>query len=145
MGPVTVLLLSTYDMGRQPFGLASPAAWLREAGANVTCVDVTREKLADERIGEADVVGFFLPMHTATRLALPVIDRVRTFMTEHATIETRGLVRLRSAAGTFNGSPAAAPGQPPRPTVPAAFRNQPNCSTRRSRPYSKNWRAPQPT
>src|SRR6185295_315688 len=24
-----------------------------------------------------DVVGFFLPMHTATRLALPVIDRVR--------------------------------------------------------------------
>src|SRR5204862_6776526 len=43
------------------------------------CVDVTREKLADERIGEADVVGFFLPMHTATRLALPVIDRVRTF------------------------------------------------------------------
>ena len=64
-------------MGRQPFGLASPAAWLREAGANVTCVDITREKLTDERIGEADVVGFFLPMHTATRLALPVIDRVR--------------------------------------------------------------------
>src|SRR5438874_6633020 len=77
--PLRVRLLSTYDMGRQPFGLASPAAWLREAGANVTCVDVTREKLADERIGEADVVGFFLPMHTATRLALPVIDRVRTF------------------------------------------------------------------
>ena len=23
------VLISTYDLGRQPFGLASPAAWLR--------------------------------------------------------------------------------------------------------------------
>src|SRR6185437_11088222 len=70
---VRVLLVSTYDMGRQPFGLASPAAWLREAGADVGCVDLTREKLQDDEIRKADVVGFFLPMHTATRLALPVI------------------------------------------------------------------------
>jgi radical SAM superfamily enzyme YgiQ (UPF0313 family) len=64
-------------MGRQPFGLASPAAWLREAGVDVSCVDLSREKLPTERIEAADVVAFFLPMHTATRLALPVIDRVR--------------------------------------------------------------------
>jgi radical SAM superfamily enzyme YgiQ (UPF0313 family) len=64
-------------MGRQPFGLASPAAWLREAGADVTCVDLTRETLATERVEDAEVVAFFLPMHTATRLAIPVIDRVR--------------------------------------------------------------------
>ena len=64
-------------MGRQPFGLASPAAWLRDAGADVTCVDLTREKLAAEQIEVADVVAFFLPMHTATRLAMPVMDRVR--------------------------------------------------------------------
>ena len=73
-----VLLVSTYDMGRQPFGLASPAAWLKESGATVTCVDLTRVKLTDAQIHSATVVGFFLPMHTATRLALPVIDRVRT-------------------------------------------------------------------
>lgn len=72
-----VLLLSTYDMGRQPFGLASPCAWLRAAGVEVACVDLTREKLHDDEIQRADVVGFFLPMHTATRLALPVIDRVQ--------------------------------------------------------------------
>jgi radical SAM superfamily enzyme YgiQ (UPF0313 family) len=64
-------------MGRQPFGLASPAAWLREAGTDVVCVDLTREKLATEQIEAAEVVAFFLPMHTATRLAVPVIDRVR--------------------------------------------------------------------
>jgi radical SAM superfamily enzyme YgiQ (UPF0313 family) len=74
---VRVLLISTYDMGRQPFGLASPAAWLLEAGMDVRCADLAKEKLADEAILDAEAVGFFLPMHTATRLALPVIDRVR--------------------------------------------------------------------
>jgi radical SAM superfamily enzyme YgiQ (UPF0313 family) len=71
------LLISTYDMGRQPFGLASPAAWLRAAGREVTALDLSREKLDDDRIARAELVGFYLPMHTATRLALPVIARVR--------------------------------------------------------------------
>src|SRR5688500_18968763 len=74
---MAVLLLSTYGMGRQPFGLASPAAWLREAGVAVTCVDLSRERLPEDAVRAADLVGFFLPMHTATRLAVPVIDRVR--------------------------------------------------------------------
>jgi radical SAM superfamily enzyme YgiQ (UPF0313 family) len=71
------LLISTYDLGRQPFGLASPAAWLRRSGVEVSCVDVSREPLDDTHITGADVVGFYLPMHTATRLAGPLIDRVR--------------------------------------------------------------------
>jgi radical SAM superfamily enzyme YgiQ (UPF0313 family) len=74
---VHTLLISTYDLGRQPFGLASPAAWLREAGVHVTCADLSREKLPDDAVRQADLVGFFLPMHTATRLAIPVIERVR--------------------------------------------------------------------
>jgi radical SAM superfamily enzyme YgiQ (UPF0313 family) len=64
-------------MGRQPFGLASPAAWLRTAGIHVTCADLAKEKLDEAAVREADAIAFFLPMHTATRLALPVIDRVR--------------------------------------------------------------------
>ncbi len=72
-----VVLVSTYDMGRQPFGLASPAAWLRGAGHEVTCVDLTRSKLSDDLIQRATLVAFYLPMHTATRLALPVVARVR--------------------------------------------------------------------
>ena len=64
-------------MGRQPFGLASPAAWLIDAGADVVCVDLAKERLLDDVVRRSDVVAFFLPMHTATRLALPVIDRVR--------------------------------------------------------------------
>jgi radical SAM superfamily enzyme YgiQ (UPF0313 family) len=75
---VRVLLVSTYDLGRQPFGLASAAAALEAAGATTACVDVSRDPLRDEAVRAADLVAFFLPMHTATRLAIPVIDRVRT-------------------------------------------------------------------
>jgi radical SAM superfamily enzyme YgiQ (UPF0313 family) len=74
---VRVLLVSTYDLGRQPFGLASPAAWLRNAGVEVDCADTSREMLSDQRIASASLVAFYLPMHTATRLASPLIDRVR--------------------------------------------------------------------
>ena len=72
-----ILLISTYDLGRQPFGLASPAAWLRDAGHEVECVDTTRTRVDEGSIRDAALIAFFLPMHTATRMALPVIDRVR--------------------------------------------------------------------
>ena len=72
-----VLLLSTYELGRQPFGLASPAAWLRQAGVEVRTADLSRERLSEVPVAEARLVAFYLPMHTATRLALPVIERVR--------------------------------------------------------------------
>src|SRR5919204_2452779 len=71
------LLISTFEMGRQPFGLASPAAWLRAAGWNVVCVDVSRERLREDDVTSANVIAFHLPMHTATRLAVPVIARCR--------------------------------------------------------------------
>src|SRR3954468_23266746 len=74
---VRILLVSTYDLGRQPFGLASPAAWLREAGAEVACVDLSKERLLEASVLDREMIAFFLPMHTATRLALPVIDHVR--------------------------------------------------------------------
>jgi hypothetical protein len=71
------ILISTYELGRQPFGLASPAAWLRRAGWDVTCVDLTRQPLPAASVGTASLVGFHLPMHTATRLAAPAIATVR--------------------------------------------------------------------
>ena len=71
------LLISTYEMGRQPFGLASPAAWLKASGWDVTCADVSKERLDDATIAAADLVAFHLPMHTATRLAAPIVARVR--------------------------------------------------------------------
>ena len=75
METVRVLLISTYDLGRQPLGLASPAAWLRNEGVQVDCVDTSRDTLTDGQIGEAGLIAFYLPMHTATRLAAPLIAR----------------------------------------------------------------------
>jgi len=71
-----VVLISTYELGRQPFGLASPAAWLRERGHEVTTADLATSLLSAKAVREADCVAFYLPMHTATRLATPVVQRV---------------------------------------------------------------------
>jgi radical SAM superfamily enzyme YgiQ (UPF0313 family) len=73
----SALLISTYEMGRQPFGMASAAAWLRADGWTVGCVDAAKEKLPADRLGEADLVAFHLPMHTATRLAGPLVAATR--------------------------------------------------------------------
>jgi radical SAM superfamily enzyme YgiQ (UPF0313 family) len=76
-GGLRTVLISTYELGRQPFGLASPAGWLREAGIPVTCIDLAVESLDDEAVCSADLIGFYLPMHTATRIAVPLIRRVQ--------------------------------------------------------------------
>jgi radical SAM superfamily enzyme YgiQ (UPF0313 family) len=74
-----VILISTYELGHQPFGLASPAAWLSRESHEVRCIDTSQQALRDHEstIAAADAVAFYLPMHTATRIAMHVIRRVR--------------------------------------------------------------------
>ena len=74
--PLRVLLISTYEMGRQPFGLASPTAWLRAAGFEVTCLDLSQQPL-NRSVSEAQLIGLYLPMHTATRIAAGAIRKIR--------------------------------------------------------------------
>src|SRR5215510_875863 len=74
---MNVLLISTYEVGRQPFGLASPAAWLRQAGAEVSTLDLSQQPLDKREVARADIVAFYLPMHTATRIDARAIERVR--------------------------------------------------------------------
>lgn len=74
---MNVLLISTYELGRQPFGLASPAAWLAGTGARVRCLDLAVEHLDEEAVRAAELVAFYLPMHTATRLAARLLPGVR--------------------------------------------------------------------
>jgi radical SAM superfamily enzyme YgiQ (UPF0313 family) len=71
-----VVLVSTYELGRQPFGLASPASWLTRIGALVECVDLSHHQFREADFTRADFIAFHLPMHTATRLAGPVIQKV---------------------------------------------------------------------
>jgi radical SAM superfamily enzyme YgiQ (UPF0313 family) len=72
-----VVLISTYELGRQPFGVASPAAWLRAAGCQVTSLDLSRQNLDRDAVASASLIALYLPMHTATRLALALIPKLR--------------------------------------------------------------------
>jgi len=72
-----IVLISTYELGRQPFGVVSPAAWLRRHGHQVACFDLTRQSLDDGAVRGAQLIALYLPMHTATRLAAQLIPTLR--------------------------------------------------------------------
>ena len=72
-----VLLLSTYDLGHQPFALASLAAFLSSKGAEVVCNDLAAEPLREAELGSTPFVAIHLAMHTATRLALELLPRLK--------------------------------------------------------------------
>jgi radical SAM superfamily enzyme YgiQ (UPF0313 family) len=92
---VKVVLVSTYDLGRQPFGLASPAAWLRDAGHFVTSVDLEPDECV---FRDADAVAFYVPMHTATRRAMQRLPWVRA-VNPRAALAAFGLYAPMNAAG----------------------------------------------
>jgi radical SAM superfamily enzyme YgiQ (UPF0313 family) len=87
---VNIVLLSTYELGRQPFGLASPAAWLRKRGHHVTSLDLSRQPLEEAAVRGATLVAVYLPMHTATRLAVQLIPALRK-LNPHAHLCCYGL------------------------------------------------------
>ena len=71
-----VLLVSTYELGRQPVHLASPAAALRRAGHEVRTIDVAVSELTHDDIEWAQRMAISVPMHTATRLADDLVAQV---------------------------------------------------------------------
>ncbi len=76
-GGARVLLISTYELGHQPLGLASAAAALRAAGHDVRTLDVAVEPLAAAAIRDVDLVAISVPMHTAARIGLQVAEAIR--------------------------------------------------------------------
>ena len=73
-----IVLINPYELGRQPFGLAEPTAWLREAGFDVLCLDLSLQTLAPAALADADLIAIYVPMHTATRIALEALPRCKT-------------------------------------------------------------------
>src|SRR5215212_4090275 len=65
-----VLLVSTYELGHQPLGVASPAAALLAAGHEARCLDLAVEPWEPGLVDWAEAVAFSVPMHTAMRLAV---------------------------------------------------------------------------
>ncbi len=76
---VNIVLINPYELGRQPFGLAQPAAWLKEAGHHIRCLDLSLQRLDADMLSEAELIGIYVGMHTATRIAVEAMPHVRKF------------------------------------------------------------------
>lgn len=72
-----LVLINPYELGRQPFALAEAAAWLKRAAYEVQCLDLALQKLEPAVLAGADAIAIYLGMHTATRIALEALPRIR--------------------------------------------------------------------
>lgn len=72
-----VVLVSPYELGRQPFNLAQPAAWFGRADIVAACVDLSQQKLDAATFAHAEFVAIYLGMHTATRIAAAALPKIR--------------------------------------------------------------------
>jgi len=114
-GPGDILLLATYELGRQPLHLASPLAFLEAAGYRPRAIDLAVERFDDEAARAARLVAIAAPMHTGLRLALAAIARVRR-VNAAAPIVVYGLyaplyealLRARGVAAVLGGEYEAA-------------------------------------
>jgi radical SAM superfamily enzyme YgiQ (UPF0313 family) len=75
--PGAILLVSCYELGHQPLGIASPLAFLQQAGYSPAALDVAVEGLNAERLLRAKFIGISVPMHTALRLGIWAAQLVR--------------------------------------------------------------------
>ena len=75
--PGAILLISCYELGHQPLGVASPLGFLEGAGYAPEGLDISVEGLDAEKVARARFVGISVPMHTALRLGVRVAERIR--------------------------------------------------------------------
>ncbi len=78
----SILLISCYELGHQPVGIASPLGFLRRAGYKAEAMDVSVEGFDTEKIKRARFIGISVPMHTALRLGVRVAEEIRRLNTD---------------------------------------------------------------
>jgi radical SAM superfamily enzyme YgiQ (UPF0313 family) len=72
-----IILISCYELGHQPVGIASAAAFLERAGYQAAGIDVSVEGFDSEQVRDAWFIGISVPMHTALRLGVRIAEAVR--------------------------------------------------------------------
>ena len=132
VGAVRLLLVSTYELGQQPLGIAGPGALLAAAGHEVRGRDLAIDALDPADLDWADALVCSVPMHTALRLALATLTTVRARRPDlpvalHGLYAPVGAAALRDGdlavagesdgalldwAGSLGGRRAAGPGGP---------------------------------
>jgi radical SAM superfamily enzyme YgiQ (UPF0313 family) len=77
IGGSGILLLSCYELGHQPLGVAWPLGFLAAAGYQPVAQDLAIDRLDPEQAARARFIGICVPMHTALRLGVRVATRIR--------------------------------------------------------------------
>ena len=75
--PGAVLLISCYELGHRPMGLTRPLSALEAAGFSPDAIDIAVEPLDAEKVKHARFIGISVPMHTALRLGVHLLQRIR--------------------------------------------------------------------
>ena len=73
----STLLISCYELGHQPLGVALPLGFLGRAGFEPAVMDIAVEDFDETKTKQARFVGISVPMHTALRLGVRVAQRIR--------------------------------------------------------------------
>src|SRR5260221_2324924 len=73
----SILVVSCYELGRQPVAAAGALAALESAGFQPEIQDVAVEKLSNEALRRAQLIFISAPMHTALQLGVRVAARAR--------------------------------------------------------------------
>ena len=127
-GPGEILVVSCYELGRQPLAAAGAMAALERAGFAPAAQDVSVEKLSEEALARARLVLISVPMHTALQLGVRVAARGRaagarigffglyaTLNAEHLRARHGDFVAGENAAELVEMAKALEAGRPPRP------------------------------
>ncbi len=75
--PGTILLISCYELGHRPIGLTRPLDAFESAGFLPYTIDIAVEPLNTDKIQNAKFIGISVPMHTALRLGVHLLQRIR--------------------------------------------------------------------
>ena len=75
--PGAIMLVSCYELGHQPLGIAQPMGFLEQAGFAPASLDIAVENIDESAFQLARFVGISVPMHTALRLGVRVAELIR--------------------------------------------------------------------
>ncbi len=75
--PGSILLISCYELGHQPLGIASPLGFLERAGYAPEGIDISVEHFDTTKVRRVHFIGISVPMHTALRLGVRIAEQIR--------------------------------------------------------------------
>jgi radical SAM superfamily enzyme YgiQ (UPF0313 family) len=75
--PGAIMLVSCYELGHQPLGIAQPMGFLEQIGFAPVGLDIAVEDIDESALRLARFVGISVPMHTALRLGVRVAELIR--------------------------------------------------------------------